>query len=307
MPASIWLDCDPGHDDALALFVAAHFAQLVGISAVSGNAPLHKTLRNALILAELADVNAPVHAGAAKPLTRPAQHAAHIHGDSGMDGPELPAVVRQADATPAVRALLDAADANDDLHLVAVGPLTNVALALSLRPDLAQRLKTISIMGGATTVGNVTAAAEFNIWADPEAAAIVLQSGANIVLADLDLTHQFLIDQDRVDAVRAQGTRVARFSADLLQFFVQAYKTAYDEEAGPLHDPCSVLAITHPQLFQARRHHVATELQGELTRGMTVVDRRPGARPRPANADVLTHIDDEAAFQTLLVALGSLP
>lgn len=307
MPAPIWLDCDPGHDDALALLLAAHHAELVGISAVSGNAPLEKTLRNALVVAELAQVAAPVHAGAAAPLTRPAQHAAHIHGDSGMDGPRLPDVTRQADATPAVRALLEAAERHEGLNLVAVGPLTNVALALALEPGLADRLACISVMGGATTVGNVTAAAEFNVWADPEAAAIVLASGANIVLADLDLTHQFLIDQRRVEQVRAVGTQAARFSADLLQFFVQAYKTAYGEDAGPLHDPCSVLALTHPQLFRRQRLHVAVELQGQLTRGMTVVDRRPGARPRPANATLLTSIDDDGAFEALLQALAALP
>lgn len=291
----------------LALFVAAHASELIGVSAVSGNAALEYTLRNALLACQLANVNVPVHAGAAKPITRPARHAAHIHGADGLGGPALPELKRQADAKPAVRALLDAAEARDDLNLVAVGPLTNVALALALEPHLATRLRSISVMGGATTVGNVTATAEFNIWADPEAAATVFGSGANVIMADLDLTHQFLISRQRAAEVRALGTTVARFSADLLTFFIDAYAQSYGEEAGPLHDPCSVLAVTHPHLFQTVRRHVAVEQYGELTRGMTVVDGRSGGMPQAPNTTVLTRIDDAGAFAVLLEALGSLP
>lgn len=307
MPAPIWLDCDPGHDDVIALFVAAHAAELVGVSAVSGNAPLELTLKNALIACQLAGLDVPVHAGAARPLTRAPRYAPHIHGESGLDGPDLPAVRRQADAKEAVRALLDAAEARDDLHLVATGPLTNVALALSLEPDLAKRLKRVSVMGGATTVGNVTAAAEFNVWADPEAARIVFASGADVVLADLDLTHQFLIDRERVAEVRALGTTAARFAADLMAYFTDAYERSYGEAVGPLHDPCSVLAVTHPQLFESERRHVSVEVQGELTRGMTVVDRRTGSMPEPPNTELLTKIDDAGAYAVLLEALGALP
>ncbi len=291
----------------LALFVAAHTAELVGVSAVSGNAALEYTLRNALVACQLAGVNAPVHAGASKPITRPARHAAHIHGEDGLGGPQLPELRRQADTKPAVRALLDAAEARDDLHLVAVGPLTNVGLALALEPDLATRLKSISLMGGATTVGNVTATAEFNIWADPEAAAIVFGSGAEVIMAGLDVTHQFLIDRQRVAEVRALGTTVARFAAELLGFFVDAYERSYGEAIGPLHDPCSVLAVTHPHLFEHEHRHVAVEQYGELTRGMTVVDRRSGAMPLAPNTKVLTAINDAGAYAVLLEALGALP
>lgn len=287
--------------------MAAHASELVGVSAVSGNASLAYTVRNALLACQLANVNVPVHAGAAKPITRPARHAAHIHGADGLGGPKLPELRREADKKPAVRALLDAAEARDDLNLVAVGPLTNVALALALEPDLAARLKCISVMGGATTVGNVTATAEFNIWADPEAAAMVFESGANIVMADLDLTHQFLIDRPRVNQVRALGGTVARFAADLLDFFIDAYEQSYDEALGPLHDPCSVLAVTHPHLFESVQRHVAVEQYGELTRGMTVVDGRSGSMPKPPNTQVLTRIDDAGAFAALLDALGALP
>lgn len=307
MPASIWLDCDPGHDDVLALFVAAHASNLVGVSAVSGNAPLEHTLHNALLATQLANVNVPVHAGAAKPLTRHARHAAHIHGENGLGGPVLPDVKRQASSKPAVRALLDAAEAHDDLHLVAVGPLTNVGLALALEPSLATRLQSISVMGGAATIGNITATAEFNIWADPEAAAIVFGCGGNVIMAGLDLTHQFLIDRARVAEIRALGNEVALFSAELLEFFINAYEQSYGEAAGPLHDPCSVLAVTHPHLFEFEQRHVAVEQRGELTRGMTVVDRRSGHMPKPPNTKVLTHIDDAGAYAALVEALGALP
>lgn len=291
----------------LAIFVAAHAAELVGVSAVSGNAPLEYTVRNALLACQLAEVSVPVHAGAAKPITRPAKHAAHIHGADGLGGPKLPELRREADAKSAVRALLDAAETRDDLNLVAVGPLTNVGLALALEPDLATRLKCISVMGGATTVGNVTATAEFNIWADPEAAAMVFASGANVIMADLDLTHQFLIDRKRVDEVRALDGTVARFAADLLSFFIDAYEQSYDEAVGPLHDPCSVLAVTHPHLFESVHRHVAVEQYGELTRGMTVVDGRSGSMPKPPNTQVLTRVDDAGAFAALVEALGALP
>lgn len=291
----------------LAIFVAAHTSNLVGVSAVSGNAPLKYTLNNALLAVQLVGLEVPVHAGAAKPLTREARHASHIHGENGLGGPALPAIRRQADREPAVRALLEAAEKHDDLHLVAVGPMTNVGLALALEPDLATRLKSISIMGGATTVGNTTAAAEFNIWADPEAASIVFNSGGNVIMAGLDLTHQFLIDRARVGQIRALGSTVAGFSADLLEFFINAYEQSYGEAVGPLHDPCSVLAVTHPHLFTSERRHVAVELYGELTRGMTVVDRRSGHMPKAPNTTVLTGIDDAGAYAALVEALGALP
>ncbi|HRN19665.1 MAG TPA: nucleoside hydrolase [Trueperaceae bacterium] len=306
MPIPIWLDCDPGHDDVIAIFLAAQRSELVGISVVSGNAPLAFTERNGLIACEVAGVAAPLHVGAAKPLVRPAEHAEYIHGETGLDGPTIPSITLEAARMPAVRALLDAAEKRDDLWLVAIGPLTNVALALMLEPALATRLKGISIMGGAYGPGNVTAAAEFNIWADPEAAQIVFESGANLVLAGLDVTHQFMMGRGRIAQIRALGTRTAEFSADLLDYFAAAYGRSYGgTPQGPLHDPCSVLAVTDPELFESEPRHVVVECAGEHTRGMTVIDRRTGSRVPEPNARVLTNIDDEAAFQILMDALGA--
>lgn len=304
VPVPILLDCDPGHDDALAIFVAARRTELVAVTAVSGNAPLKSTLRNALITLQIAGIDVPVHAGAERPLVREPRHAAFIHGESGLDGPALPPLRTQPSATPAVRAILDAADHRDDLWLVATGPLTNVALALRQEPGLAQRLRGISLMGGSFGPGNVTAAGEFNVWADPEAAAIVFDSGAHVIMAGLDVTHQLRIDEERIARIRDQGSAAATFSADLLTFYGRAYQRVFGGGIdGPLHDPCAVLAVTDPDMFAWEDRHVAVELAGTHTRGMTVVDRRGGGRGEAANVRVLTRIDDVAAFEAVLDAL----
>lgn len=299
------LDCDPGHDDVFAILVALERADLVAITAVSGNAPLSASVRNALLTVQLAGAAVPVHVGADRPLVREPRHAPYIHGDSGLDGPELPPVTRTASDVPAVQAIVEAAANHDDLWLVATGPLTNVALALQAEPQLSQRLAGISIMGGSYGPGNVTAAAEFNIWADPEAAAAVFASGARLVMAGLDLTHQFMMTKQHSDRVRALGTPLAAFGADLLDFFSQAYARSFGgEPEGPLHDPCAVLAVTDPHLFTTAEYHVAVETEGELTRGTTVVDRRTGSRANRPNTTVLETIDAEAAFAVLLRALA---
>lgn len=300
------LDCDPGHDDALAIMLAASRANLVAITAVSGNAPLERTLRNALLTAQIAGIDVEVHEGAAKPLLGEAQHAPYIHGKTGLDGPMLPTLTKAASKVPAVKAILAAAEQHDDLWLVPVGPLTNVAIALTLEPSLAKRLAGISIMGGAYGPGNTTAAAEFNIWADPEAAQVVFESGANLILAGLEVTHQFRMNAARVARLRAAGGTAATFAADLLTFFSAAYlKHTGQAGGGPLHDPCAVLAVTDPQLFTSSRRHVAVETAGKLTRGMTVVDRR-GDLSKPANTTVLETINADAAFDVLFDAVTAL-
>jgi len=298
------LDCDPGHDAALAFLLAGATTELVGVSAVSGNAPLEKTLRNALAVTQIAGLDVPVHAGATRPLVAAPRHAAFIHGESGLDGPTLPPLTRRPADGTAVRFLLESAEARDDLWLVATGPLTNVALALREEPGLAQRLQGISVMGGSYGPGNVTPTAEFNVLADPEAAAVVFGSGARLVMAGLDLTHRFRVNPPRVAAIRALGNRTATFAAELLDAYGAAYARSFGPEVGvPLHDPCAVLALTHPALFTSEERHVDVELAGTLTRGMTVVDRRGGARGPAPNTTVLTDLDDERAFEVLRAAL----
>ena len=303
---AVLLDCDPGHDDVFAILVALARAELVAVTAVSGNAPLTASVRNALITVQLAGADVPVHVGAERPLVREPRHAPYIHGESGLDGPTLPQLTREPSDVHAVDAILAAAEARDDLWLVATGPLTNVALALRAEPRLAARLRGISIMGGSYGPGNVTAAAEFNIWADPEAAAEVFSSGANLVLAGLDLTHQFMMTRSHIDAVRALGTPLGTFGADLLTYFADAYaRTFGGEPEGPLHDPCAVLAVTDPHLFTGTDYHVAVETGGELTRGATVIDRRTGSRRQEPNTTVLETLDATAGFDALLGAMST--
>ena len=187
------LDCDPGHDDAIAILMAAKHAELLAITAVSGNVPLKLTAHNALITTQILGLDTPVYAGADRPLIAPSRHAEFIHGKSGLGGPILPPLTRQLAGHDAVRFIIEAGRRYDDLWVVATGPLTNVALALRQAPDLAAHLAGIAIMGGSSSFGNTTSHAEFNIWADPEAAAIVFASGAKLWLCGLNLTHQFMM------------------------------------------------------------------------------------------------------------------
>ncbi len=302
----IILDCDPGHDDAVALLLAAHTCDLLGVTTVSGNAPLHLTTHNALISAQIYGLDVPVYAGADRPLVAEAQHAAFIHGETGLGGPELPDLTRQAAGEDAVRFIIDTVRAQDDVWLVAVGPLTNVALALRTAPDLASKLGGVSIMGGSAGFGNVTPVAEFNIWADPEAADIVFRSGAPLIMCGLNVTHQWLIDEETVGRIREVGGDAATFVADMLTYYGQAYGKKFSGRAeGPLHDPCAVLALSHPELLEFGVRHVAVECAGAHTRGMTVVDERGVKESAGGNVKVAYKIDAEGASKLLFEALSA--
>jgi inosine-uridine nucleoside N-ribohydrolase len=304
---AIILDCDPGHDDAIAIVVAAHDTELLGITSVAGNAPLDRTTHNALVIRELLGIDVPVHSGAVRPLIAEASPAAFVHGESGLDGADLPEPTRPLDSTDAVGFIIDTCRAREGTWIVAVGPLTNVALALRAAPDLVSRIGGISIMGGGS-FGNRSAVAEFNIWADPDAAAIVFgdagSSGRPLIMAGLDVTHQFVATPERIERVAAIGGRLATVFADLLTFFSETYVGRHDDIAGaPMHDPLAVLALTAPELFQRARRHVAVETAGALTRGMTVIDNRTlTERPHP-NCDVLTSVDADAAFARVDAAI----
>lgn len=305
---AIILDCDPGHDDALAILLAAQHCDLLGITTVSGNAPLSATTRNALIISQIAGLDVPVHAGAERPLVAEAYHAPDIHGESGLGGPELPELTREAASTDAVRFIIDTVRSRESVWLIAVGPLTNVALALREAPDLVERLSGISVMGGSATFGNRTATAEFNIWADPEAAQMVFSSGAHIIMCGLNLTHQYMLFDEDVARIRALANPAATLAADLLSFYGQAYAEAFfGRTESPLHDPCAVLAVTHPELLRTEPRHVEVELRGEHTRGMTVVDERGRlARDnKPPNVQVAYGIERDEAVEVLMEALSS--
>lgn len=303
-PISIILDCDPGHDDAMAIVVAARHTNLVGITTVSGNAPLESCTRNAIIMRDLLGLDCPVHAGAERPLIRQPQHAAKVHGKSGMDGPKLPEPSGPPASADAVAYIIETCRSQEGIWLVPIGPLTNVALALRAAPDLANRIAGISIMGGGR-FGNWTAAAEFNLWCDPEAADIVFSYGGPLIMSGLDLTHQFQATPERIEMVRALPGKLAPILAELFDFFSSTYRSRHNNIVGaPVHDPCAVMALTHPQLFTRRRAHVQIETHGTLTAGMTLIDDRDLKDVPAPNCEVLTRIDAGAAWQVLVEAIG---
>jgi purine nucleosidase len=308
----IIIDCDPGHDDALAILLAlgsAEELETLAITVVAGNVPLALTAANARAVVELAarrDV--PVHAGCARPLVRELVTAEYIHGRSGLDGALLPAPTAPLAEAHAVDALIDLVRARPPgrVTLCTIGPLTNVALALLKAPDLAPRLKEIALMGGAIGEGNITPAAEFNVYVDPHAAQLVFEAGIPLTMFGLDVTHQALVTPARLAAIRAQGTPVSAAVAGLLEFYNIYDQTRRGRPGAPLHDPCTIAWLLRPELFSGRACHVAIETKGEHTLGRTVVDwsRR---LTLPANAMVMDRIDAECFFALLTERLARLP
>jgi inosine-uridine nucleoside N-ribohydrolase len=294
----IILDCDPGVDDSLAILAAARYGDLLGITTVNGNVTIDHTTRNALVVAQFAQLDVPVHRGAARPLVAPLHGATRVHGVTGFGAVEPPALQRGETSSDAVGYLLEMSRTHADLDLVAVGPLTNVALAIRRDPDFVTRLHSLTIMGGAAHgLGNVTATAEFNIWSDPEAAAIVFDAGITPILVPLNLTHQVMADATTIATLRDADTATARLTADLLS---HTSGIAVDGNAA-LHDPCAVLAVTHAELFGLRPRHVAIELTGSHTRGMTVVDERRHTDSEP-NSLVAYDVDAESALALIVDA-----
>jgi inosine-uridine nucleoside N-ribohydrolase len=312
------LDCDPGHDDAVAIVVAARHTDLLGITTVAGNAPLERTTYNARVMRDLLGVDVEVHSGADRPIVAPPRHAGHVHGASGLDGADLPPPTRPLDGHDAVGFIVDTCRRTEGVWLVPVGPLTNVALALRAAPDLAGRLGGISLMGGGT-FGNRSAVAEFNIWADPEAAAVVFDAGVPLVMTGLDATHSFLTTPATIARVRAIGSPLARVLADLFVFFAGTYTARYPHLTGAaVHDPLAVLAITHPDLLARVARHVTIETVGTETRGMTVIDRRGLAAEQgveqameqameqaQVNCDVVEGVDADAAWDVVIDAIAA--
>ena len=299
MALNVVVDCDPGHDDAIALMVAHRFADVLGITTVCGNAPLADTSRNARALAELAGWDTPVHSGAAGPLMGEPVHAPHVHGETGLGGAGLPAPAAELASRDAVGFLLDASKRIDDLWVVAVGPLTNLALAIERDAAFAERVAGISIMGGSAGAGNVTRTAEFNIYADPEAAAVVFDSGARLKMCGLNLTTQFQSQDGLIPRLAGHGP-VPDLVARLFAFIHDRMEELVGERRAALHDPCAVLALTHPHLIRMAPRAVDIELSGQWTRGMTVVDQRTLRQQDPPNVEVAYEIDVDAALEVVL-------
>jgi inosine-uridine nucleoside N-ribohydrolase len=302
----IVLDCDPGHDDAIALLLAlaSPEVELLGVTTTYGNQTLEKTTANALRVLELVDrTDVPVAAGADRPLERELVVAAHVHGESGLDGPVLPEATRRPSPVDALAFVAErVATAREPITIVATGPLTNLARYLGTHgPDGIAR---IVLMGGAIAEGNVTPAAEFNIWCDPEAAAAVFSSGLDVTMMGLDVTHQALLGPSIEARLRAAG-RVGSFVADLNVYFSRYHRATYGWDGAPIHDAVALAHTIRPDLVETRHRNVRIELESELCRGRTVVDlwRRTELEP---NTHVGVKLDVEEFFDLLVERIASL-
>jgi purine nucleosidase len=284
MPRKIIIDCDPGHDDAIAIILAhgSPEIELVAITTVHGNQSIDKTTKNALIIAEVAGITGvPIAAGAGRPLVRQAQYGGMIHGESGLDGPELHEPTMRVDERGAVDLIIQTIMENDPgtITLVPTGALTNIALAVRLEPRIVERVKEVVLMGGGYHGGNRTPAAEFNIVIDPEAAHIVFNENWKLTMVGLDLTHQALATPDVLARIERVGTTTSAFVSEVLGFFASTYKTRRGFDSPPVHDPCTVAYLIDPTVMEVVQVPLDIELSGALTTGMTVADFRTPAPP----------------------------
>jgi len=305
----ILVDCDPGHDDMMAIMLACASAELelAGVTTVAGNQTGEKTYRNALrTLTLIGRTDIPVARGADKPLLRPPTVAPEIHGVSGLDGADLPEPgfqgVAESAASFIVRTLMGS---RNPLTLVPTGPLTNVALALLEEPKLAGKVERIVLMGGAVADSNISPAAEFNIYVDPEAAKIVFGSGIPIVMVGLDVTNKALLSFIEIDEIASWRGPVSRVVAPLLRFFAQANRDIFGFAGAPLHDALAVAHLLRPEVIRTRRMNVEIETAGELTRGRTVADVY-GISGRAANAEVALEVDLPLFKEMLFAAIRKL-
>ena len=307
MPRKIILDCDPGHDDAIALLLAQGNpdVELLAVTTVVGNQTLDKVTRNALAMATVAGITGvPFAAGCPRPLLRGITIAADIHGETGLDGPDLPEPTVPLDPRHAVDLIIDTVLAHPpgEITLVPTGGLTNIALAVRREPRLARLVREVVLMGGGYHTGNRTPVAEFNIAIDPEAAHIVFHEPWPVVMVGLDLTHQALATPDVFDAIAAVGTRPAKVVLDILEFFKTAYAQVQGFAAPPVHDPCAVAHVIDPRVVTVRRAPVDIELHGALTTGMTVTDLR-GPAPPGCTTSVATTLDHTRFWALVVDAL----
>lgn len=308
-PTPIILDCDPGHDDMVAILLAAGSPaiDLRAITTVSGNGGLEAVTRNALLTCTHAGIrDVPVAAGCAVPLVQPRQIAQDVHGESALDGADLGEPDVPLDPRHAIDLMADILNnATDPITLVPTGPLTNVALLLRRHPELAPKIKDIVLMGGAVRGGNRQPLAEFNIWADPEAADIVLTSGLDVTLCPLDVTHQALATPEVLRTIEAINTPLARLVVQLLGFFADRYNKLWGFPAAPVHDPVAVARVIAPEVVGVVDANVQIELTGTWTRGATVVDHH-GYTGRPANARVALELDHAGFWALVTEAISRL-
>ncbi|MFH0068538.1 nucleoside hydrolase [Peribacillus sp. NPDC056705] len=301
----IIMDCDPGHDDAIAIILAAAQPELeiLGITTVSGNAEIEKTTKNALKTCELVSLtDVVVSKGASEPLIRLRETAPGIHGDSGLDGPELPDPSRSWSEEHGADTILRLIkESIEPVTILPTGPLTNIAIALSKAPEIKDHIEEIILMGGGT-FGNWTPTAEFNIWADPEAAKKVFDSGIPIAVMGLDITHQALATQEVIDQVNKIDNNVAKVVGELLVFFASTYKEMFDFDGAPVHDALTVAYCIAPELFEMKDVNITVETKGEFTTGTTLIDLH-GVTGRKVNAKFGLELDVEGFWDLMIEAL----
>ena len=310
MTRKIILDCDPGHDDAIAMILAAGnpAIDLLGITTVGGNQTLSKVTHNTLSVARVARMSdVPVHAGCARPLVREVEVAEGIHGHSGLDGVELPEPISQIGSRHAVDYIIDTIMEHEPgtVTLVPTGPLTDIALAVRKEPRIAERVQEVVLMGGGYHTGNWSATAEFNIIVDPEAAHIVFNEKWPLTMVGLDLTHQALATPEVEEKIKAIGSECSEFVLGLFAFFRKAYKEAQGFEHPPVHDPCTVAYLIDPSIVTTQKVPLDVELRGELTLGMTVADFRAPA-PEGCTTQVAVDLDHERFWNLVIQAIEAV-
>jgi inosine-uridine nucleoside N-ribohydrolase len=306
MSTPIVIDCDPGHDDAIAILLALSSpeVELRGITTVAGNQTLDKTTRNALKVLELAGrTDVPVAAGADAPLKRPLRVAANVHGETGLDGPDLPEPTTKVVDAHAADFLAELIEPG--VVLVPVGPLTNVALLLQRHPDVRDRLERIVWMGGAIAEGNVTPAAEFNAFVDPEAAAIVFESGIPVTMIGLDVTHKALFTRAHADRLRDAGA-AGRAVAELSDFFQRFHESRYAFDGSPIHDALAVAHVIDPTLVTTLNCNIAIETDSRYCDGRTVVDRWLVLEDAPRNGHAGIDVEAERFLELLVERISTL-
>jgi inosine-uridine nucleoside N-ribohydrolase len=307
MAIKVLFDTDPGHDDAIALLLALASPELevLGVTTVAGNQTLEKTTANALKILEFIDrTEVPVHVGAARPLVRDQWAAADVHGDSGLDGPDLPGPTTAPADGHAVDFLAAQLEEHEDIVLVPVGPLTNIGLLLAKHPGIEERIGRIVLMGGAIAEGNVTPAAEFNIWADPEAAHRVFTSGADLTMVGLDVTHKALLKPAKVEELR-KGSRVGTLVGELYDFYHGHHERMYGWEGSPVHDALAVAHVIRDDFLTTQYRYVQVDIGPEPGRGRTYVDLWKRTRNEP-NAHVGVDVDGPGFIDVLVDRLRSL-
>ncbi len=307
MKKKIIIDTDPGHDDAIAILMLLAERQLfdiLGITTVAGNNALEQVTSNMLKILELTHADIPVAKGSSKPLSREVRPQTQAHGQSGMDGPVLPLPKRQPVPVPGVQFLNELISrSSSPVSILALGPLTNIARLLTEYPDVRSKIDIISLMGGGLSGGNITEAAEFNFYADPEAADIVFRAGIPITMSGLDVTEKAMLFPEEWSVLHKKGT-ASRFAAELLDFYsIYSQKLGFTGSA--LHDVCAAVWLIQPDIFQGDNFSVKIETQGELTRGMSVADRRRFSRTEP-NACVLLDLDRDRFADFVITGLEKL-